>query len=684
MIGELEGKSDEALTDYQRAIDMGDRQVAVIRQVVRLLHDRRHFAEADQLLRRLQPEGLLSGELRMLAAEISLRNADTQHALEYAAAAVPADSQDANDLVWLSQVLQAAGRHVDALPPLQRAVRLAGASSGVPWLALVHYHLRQSQKTEAEEVISLARRQLKGAEALPTLALCYEVVGRQDQAEAAYTAALRTAPRDPNRLRDLARFYQRAGSPTKAVAPLRQIIRSVELAPADVLWVRRTLAECLASDGNYAHFQEALALISENLSAELKGAADLYVKARILASRPYCRRQALEVLQQLGRQQPLSSEEEFFLAELYVDRDRWPEARQAMLNVLARDGDNRVYVYFFAKELLQRGETTDGTVWLDRLERLAPADVRTVALRVSVLARQDKAKEAEALITNYAQMTEGAPQERSARLRAIASLLEQLAGAPESGKALQPLAELLYRKAADPWTARDSLALAQYLGRQGQLAEALALCEEAHGRCPLEEVALAATAVVFASPASAAQCEVAQRYVKDALSQKDNPARLAILLAHLQARGGRYTEAEATYRAVLARDSSNASVLNNLAFVLAMQNRQAEEAFRFLEQALKLRGPDAELLDTRGVVHLRLGETDRALADFQGALDQAPTAVRYFHVAQACHRAGRIQEAQRLLAKAKASGVARRLTVPAEQQAYQDLCQGLGQGLAAK
>ena len=55
-IDERAGKPDDALADYLRAIDLGDRQVPVARRAIMLLLERRRYADADQVIRKLNRE----------------------------------------------------------------------------------------------------------------------------------------------------------------------------------------------------------------------------------------------------------------------------------------------------------------------------------------------------------------------------------------------------------------------------------------------------------------------------------------------------------------------------------------------------------------------------------------------------------------------------------------------------
>src|SRR5262249_23202087 len=146
LIAREEGKpKQQELAEYLRAVELGERRVAVLRRAVDLLYEGKRYGEADQLIRQLQPAGPLSPALQKLAAEISLYNRDPQRALELAEGAVAANSRNWEDQIWRAQVLLAFPddpvKKDEARKALRRAVELADGKSA-PWVALVHYHLR--------------------------------------------------------------------------------------------------------------------------------------------------------------------------------------------------------------------------------------------------------------------------------------------------------------------------------------------------------------------------------------------------------------------------------------------------------------------------------------------------------------------------------------------------------------
>jgi tetratricopeptide (TPR) repeat protein len=100
----------------------------------------------------------------------------------------------------------------------------------------------------------------------------------------------------------------------------------------------------------------------------------------------------------------------------------------------------------------------------------------------------------------------------------------------------------------------------------------------------------------------------------------------------------------------------NAAAANDLAWILASKGEELPRAARLAEGASRqLTGP--ETLDTLGVVRLRQGELDEAVAAFQRALETNPKyATARYHLGLALAQKGRREDALAALRGALESG----------------------------
>ncbi len=214
-IYERQGKADLALPSFMEAIELGERNPAVIQRTTQLLFQSQRFADADKLLRRLEKgQKSFPTRLRQLAAECAMNMKDAQRAIEEARKAVPTDSKDARDLVWLGQMLGVFGREAkkkgrteetvellgDAEKALHRAVEL-DPTLPIAWKALIQFYALVGSQDKAEATISEVKTHVAEKDLSSTLAYCYEMTNNVDAAQEQYEAMLKAAPQiSPSRI----------------------------------------------------------------------------------------------------------------------------------------------------------------------------------------------------------------------------------------------------------------------------------------------------------------------------------------------------------------------------------------------------------------------------------------------------------------------------------------------------
>ncbi len=91
--------------------------------------------------------------------------------------------------------------------------------------------------------------------------------------------------------------------------------------------------------------------------------------------------------------------------------------------------------------------------------------------------------------------------------------------------------------------------------------------------------------------------------------------------ALLQERAGLHQDAFETMTTLLGFDDKHAEALNFLAYALAVENRDLDQALRYAERAIKLK-PAPHILDTLGWVYYRLGRLIEALKIIEEASEE--------------------------------------------------------------
>ncbi len=137
---ELEGHTEQAMQTYLKAINLGERQPALVLRVAKWLTEHQRYADASLILRQLEDQMPLPRDHTRLGVEVALFNDDPKWAVAQARKAVPATARDYRDHLWLAQVQWLAGQSWAAEETLRLAVQEAPRVPDV-WVALVA-HLR--------------------------------------------------------------------------------------------------------------------------------------------------------------------------------------------------------------------------------------------------------------------------------------------------------------------------------------------------------------------------------------------------------------------------------------------------------------------------------------------------------------------------------------------------------------
>lgn len=627
----MRGNGEQAIVQYRKAIELGERNPRVVRQLVQLLYQQQRFDEAEQEIRRLQRLAP-SADLQRLIVDIALRKQDPLQAAREALDAVATDSNDYRDHLWLGQVLALANQQPElADKHLRRAVEL-GAENPETWLALVQFLTATGQRKEAEETIAQAQAKISAERAALALAQCYEAIGNLKKAEEQYRAYLAGAPDEALRLRSLANFYIRVGRLPLAEPLLRKLMNQ---AGSDAAWARRALAVGLASTADQRQAAEALQLINP----KSEDPADRRAQARVLAALPLKsqRSKAIQMLEEMAQKQTLPADDQLLLATLYQADGVWPKARD-LLRQLTTQSNHPQPLLAFARGLLQNRELNEAERCINRLEQM----------------------------------------EKDRRLPAGTCIELRLLLLEAKGQNDKSLMLAKQFGEADPQRPERVLVWLATLIRQKRYNDVLAVWDRVKNDAPPELISGAVVASLRAGQKSPEACNPVKEWLEACLQKSPKSPGLMLHLADLHDHCGRYGEAEPLYRQVLALNADHVVALNNLAWLLAQQAGKGEEALTLANRAIERAGPRPELLDTRASAYLALKKPDLATADLESANAEQPAASRYFLLAQAQRQANNTQRAADFLKKATAAGLKAEQLHPAERGAFLKLTQELG------
>eukprot|EP00456_Euglypha_rotunda_P023873 TRINITY_DN196_c2_g1_i1.p1 TRINITY_DN196_c2_g1~~TRINITY_DN196_c2_g1_i1.p1 ORF type:complete len:1431 (+),score=358.04 TRINITY_DN196_c2_g1_i1:9213-13505(+) len=693
-VEEQSGDTSAAIEQLQEAIiTLGERNPAVLRKAVSLLTTQRRFIEADQVVRRLQErQSLLSSDMMRSASEISMRLNDTSRALELAEQ-LANESKSTGDKVWFAQVLGLSGRQGEAEQLLRKVIE-ENPTAPEGWLALVQVLSRANQIEKAELVVVDAEKAMTGDLAPLTIAQCYELIGKSDIAKVRYQTALENAPDNIVVIRSVVEFQLKSGRSAEAEPLIRKIMASSkdQATDRDRRWATQQLAIALSNQGTPERMVEALALIDKNLVSGIKTPTDLRVKALILARQPTVvqRREAIDILQKLlMHDSDTAVEDRFLLARLCLATGDRAKARSEFRTLLGSNGNDPRFLAAYVQLMLDAGETVDAENWLDKLQKVAPNDLRTTDLRSQFLFGRERYSEAiEFVKESVLRMNAEAatPERVSANLWGAKRLEEFANRLRKTKKGAQKVQEIarftaeaqqLYEQYASKGS-HEKLTLAEFYSHIDQVDQAMVLLEQNAEGAPVQLIAAICVGVMKNRQTTPDQLLRLQQLIQTANGSQTNKVLLTLILADVMSWRTDYDGAIRVYSEVLQRDPHNVAAINNLAVILAMTGRDTKEAMRLIQQAIDRMPQQGTLLDSRGLIRLAANGAADALADFEASSKEGESSERNFHIALACAQLKQTEAAKRALTRAIEQGLIDQNLHPLERPLYTSLRANLG------
>ena len=347
-----------------------------------------------------------------------------------------------------------------------------------------------------------------------------------------------------------------------------------------------------------------------------------------------------------------------------------------MLSLLSQPKADPIVYTTFIKMLLQHGSPDEALTWLKSLESLGNQDKTELTfLAAAVLNALDRGPQAAAQLVKLLPTERPMPKEQWPLLRRVAAELEQINQFDQ--------AEMLLREDVS-YEPQQGPMLAAFYARRGKVDAALNLLEQNRKSLPtptLLQIAMAALRQNV-TPPTPQQVQRVEQWFDRALQEDPDSWVLQLVSSDLRDYQHKYDEAEKLYRVLLARSdlppTERSVVLNNLAFLLAMQGRDRDEAIKFIDEAVKTFGPQSDMLDTRGLIYLIKGDVDQANADLSDAVVSSdPKAVQFIHLAMAQAKAKDDAGARKSLERAKQLKFNPDDLSPVEKAMYQALLKQL-------
>ena len=624
------GQLDDAAEAYRAALDGG--AAGALPELIDLLARLGRFEEIEALAearaglgaRRLSTQALIGAGQADRAARMLDRAVDD-----------PSDPTAVD--AWRTRMLELAGRTDELEDLLRIKAEQARVTDPAPWIALIDFQIRNGRSDGAiDATIRQALESTPGVDSGLLEGRLRWAAGDAGAADDAVERALKARPDDPILLAGAANYYDETDRPDLAESPLETLAERDDLGDAAGLQLAMLLSK--RSGGDPSTWQRALALTEGSDDSQHRLARAIVLSRASDVSRRAEAIPLLEgVLADLPAQHADATKARELLARAFLERGQSDRAAEVTAITAAQPGAGAEAALLHVRALLQDDRLAEAEQGLDRLDLLQPGDPSSAALRADLAYRMGGPEALEDAVSSRI----GSPGVDVLASSACMRLLN--AGDPEAIAAAVRIAENLADRSPDhAWVAGLVLAI------QGRSEEALERCEEALDTIKISETPVrlgltdAVLRAVDAAPFEERSAALARaRPIIETLRERrpDDPD-LMIQAAGLHHLAGEFEAEAELYREVLRRRPADGIALYNLALITSEGLGDPEGGLKLIDRYRERTGPIAAALGARGVILMRLGRTEEAIADLERALALGPTADRHYHLARAYLQAG--------------------------------------------
>lgn len=649
------GKTAEAITAYRAALEHRGGNAA-LRPLVVLLTREKRYNDIEELHRKV---GSFPFEIDQISQVLTQQMGDTAQAEQMVQRMIQGDPQSLDAAVWKVKILKQNGKDREAEETLKVLVQ-AKHEDPNPWVQLMMFQISSREPAKAKATFEAMKGQVKvDADRAELLwAACYRVLGMKTEADAAYEAALARRPDDMRALQASAEYYEASGRGDLAEKSLRRMLK---IRPG-YDWPRRRLALILSARPNDpGAWGEAMSLVGA-ASKGPESPDDRLLRATVLSRSPdpKNRDEAIAILEGLAAELPNLTRLHEVLARGLAAVGRLEKAREYAARAASADGALDALA-FYTSLLIQDKNTAEAEKQLTSLEKqvVDPDSLTVVQLRAQLLHAKGDETGAVAAVRRAFEAHKAMPDAQTYSI-ALFRLLISLDLHNDAAQFGGDLAKL---------GAHGKLALAEYLRKRGKDKEAHELIEQAAKEDPAAAADAARSALHLATEPGSSPEWLSQADTLLGLALKGQPDSIDLLqsqamLRHLQ---GNFTAELETYRQLKAKNADNYMNLNNMAWTLSEETNHPEDGLKAIDEAIIKGGRQSHLVDTRGVILLRLGRVEEAIKELEIASASLPTPAILYHLARAYRKANRPADFEKYRDKARQTGLKLDMLQPSER-----------------
>ena len=635
-----------AISTYSEALNRSPQDLRIIVPTVAALYKANEYGRADEILRRAANEKIFGPELRKLELKSHLRRGELNSASDILEELLIDDPNNQSIGLSLALLKMQQNRFTEADELLSK-LKIAEPNSLSITVAQIELNIRQDKSAEALLLCDEVVNKFNNALAYILRARTYASLSQPGRAKKDFEYATVIEPNNAEAWIAKSDFYRSIGQFDKAIADIQ---KAISVAPDNLVVQKRAVLVFLAS-GNRDTIDEGKNILDNALAANPEDVELRLYKARSLLTEGTAPviEEATYILQAITNDQPKLSDAWALLAEIALRQGQSAKAIDiALRGLVHRPNDKSLLLLKARSEAVRSPALAIPT--LKALREIDPNDTNVVVRLANTYLASGKFEKAVNLLKTQLVSRSSAPDERKIRI-GLAVALYKSGNKDEAEKEF----DLLFQSAPDDPT--PLLAQARLLKDDqlwGQLNQKVIDWRQNHSEDIRTPTAIARE---LATSENSQAKKTAENILRIILENNSDFTEALSLLAMLLQTTGRSAEAVPLYQQILELEPDNVITINNLAWIMCEEQGKYQQALELAQRGLR-KAPDyIDLIDTRGVVYYKLGQYDKAIADFTRCTEMYPygtplAAASYLHLGKAEAAIGQRDKAIESLKKA--------------------------------
>ncbi len=635
-----------AVSAYEEALSRFPSDMRIVGPAIETMVQAGRHDRVERIIYRLDPQMLQDPRIQTQRLQSYLeqdRISDASAILEQLALA---DPDNVNVAVNMA-ILAARGGDIEQASQIlaEQLERHPESMNVISIYARVQLESGDSQA--ALELADQAVDNIATAQAYMLRAQIHSELDMTDRALEDYQRAIDASDTPVTALLGRSNLYSQSGEVEKAIQDIEE---AASLDP-DNLTVQKLLIDRYLASGQPQRIQQASEFLEDARQSYPDDSELKMIEARFALAQEG--RAALEsagsLLEEITDDNPENVQAWALLAEIALEQEQIARAIDVTMSGLSHNRNNRQLLNLKARAEARRSPDM-AIPTMRSLYEQDTADIDTGLQLAQLYVDSDQGQRAVELIENLMDYADNPEDD----LRCKTALAMALDVAGSQDRAIAKLQTLMedYPDAPDPL--RAMVTILQRRQDWAQIAEKTISWQENNPQDTQLSAQIAAGLAGAGDPQAGQQAET---ILRSAIETNPDSPQAKLILAGMLLGAGEYEEPAQLYRRVIEIDDQQVIAMNNLAWILATNYQQFDEALELADRGLELQPAYADLLDTRGVIHKELGNYDRAVRDFNRALEiygeATPSAsTSAFNLAKVQMEMGRTQAARANLQKA--------------------------------